>query len=146
MKGAKKGECKGGVQKVECKRGECRGVSAGRQPETHVNTLGCLRPRADSLNDAQRQSPPALRFLAGLALRGRWFMCGVLYARILFLTISGRSWQTFGIFLADLGRSWQIFGINLIGGWGPGIAIRNNEAEKVQNVYAKRLRNSVLKS
>ena len=47
MKGAKKGEFKGGVQKVECKRGECRGGSAERQAAAYVNTLVCLRPRAD---------------------------------------------------------------------------------------------------
>ena len=57
MKGAKKGECKGGVQKVECKRGECRGGSAGRQPTTHVNTLVCLRPRADLIAYAHSAGP-----------------------------------------------------------------------------------------
>ena len=33
-----------------------------------------------SLNDAMRHAPPPLRFLAGLALRGRWFLRGVLRA------------------------------------------------------------------
>ena len=60
MKGAKKVECKGGVQKVECKRGECRGVSAGREPETYVNTLVCLRPRAD-LNACAHSAGPGFR-------------------------------------------------------------------------------------
>ena len=57
MKGAIKGECKGGVQKVECKRGECRGGSAERQPTTHVNTLVCLRPRADKSACAHSAGP-----------------------------------------------------------------------------------------
>ena len=73
MKGAKKVECKGGVQKVECKRGECRGVSAGRQPETHLNTLVGLRPRADSIAHAHSAGP---RFYGN----GLWG-CGVVGSR-----------------------------------------------------------------
>ena len=69
--------------------------------------LGCPKvpknDRINLLNDAMRQSPPPLWFLADLGM-GRWFLCGVLYARILFRTISGRSWQILSRFLADLGR------------------------------------------
>ena len=53
----KRGECKGGVQKMECKRGECRGGSAERQPTTHLNTLVCLRPRADLIAYAHAAGP-----------------------------------------------------------------------------------------
>ena len=56
-----KGECKGGVQRVECKRGECRGVSAEREPETYVNTLVCRRPRADSIAYAHAAGPGMIR-------------------------------------------------------------------------------------
>ena len=60
-----KGECKGGVQRVECKRGEC---SADRNPETHVNTLVCLRPRADSIAYAHSARPRFEDY--GLLVRG----------------------------------------------------------------------------
>ena len=52
-------------EEVECKRGECRGVSAGRQPETHPNTLVCLRPRADSRRE---------RAFRRAMFLGKWFV------------------------------------------------------------------------
>ena len=48
-------------------------------------------------------------------LRWRVFLCGVLYARMLFLIVSSRSWQIFG-------RFGQTFCIYFIGGWGPRFA------------------------
>ena len=75
MKGAKKGEFKGGVQKVECKRGECRGGSAERQASAYLNTLVCLRPRADLIAYAHSAGPGMIRkwldelFGSGLCVR-----------------------------------------------------------------------------
>ena len=43
--------------KEECKRGECRGGNAEREPETYANTLVRLRPRADSIAYAHSARP-----------------------------------------------------------------------------------------